>query len=337
MISEYIVEKYIRLCNFDRLSPKQNNKWNFRCTVCGDSKKDPNKRRGFILFDPMKFPVPVYKCYNCGYKTSFEHYLKLYKQHLYDGYKLETVGEDIFSEKRNTNIEQPKKKKVHDDILKQLTPIFETKEPLQYLKNRLLPKSFVKELYYTDNYIKFLKENGLYDEDNTGKFVPEYDKRIVIPVYNKEQKLTFLQGRAIYKTDLRYLTTSLNDSFKIWGLDRINPMDDVYCLEGVFDACFIPNSVAPLGASFDVDKLKEIVDVYVPDFDIYSNKEVRKNAYKWIQTGKKIFIPPSNLKGKDINDLVIQGYKFKEIMQLIKNNIYNSIMASVKIQHIGKI
>ena len=90
---------------------------------------------------------------------------------------------------------------------------------------------------------------------------------------------------------------------------------------------------------FDViNILKQYVDIYMPDFDIYSNKEIRKNAIKWVETGKKIFIPPKDIKGKDINDLVQHhGYKFKDIMSLIKNNIYNGVMANVKIQSIGSV
>ena len=86
-----------------------------------------------------------------------------------------------------------------------------------------------------------------------------------------------------------------------------------------------------------MEQLVKYVDIYLPDFDIYSNMEVRKNAHKWIETGKRIFIPPNNLKGKDINDLVMGGYKYKEIMKLINDNIYSGVEASVKIQFIGKI
>lgn len=38
-----------------------------RCVLCGDSKKDPNKKRLYILCDPNNPSEPVlYNCFNCG-------------------------------------------------------------------------------------------------------------------------------------------------------------------------------------------------------------------------------------------------------------------------------
>jgi len=333
LISEYIVEKYIRLCNFPNLK-KQGNKWNFRCPLCGDSKKHKNKKRGFIIYNQLKYNVPIYKCHNCGEKMSFESYLKEYKSNLFDEYKLELIGDDLF--KRPVAPPIVIKRKSNNDILKHFDSIYSNKNAIDYLKKRKLPKRFVDELYYSDNYMKVLSDNKLVNTEYESK----YDKRIVIPIYNKNKELIYIQGRSLDKDNsLRYITTTIKeDEFKLWGLDRVNLALPVYCLEGIFDACFIPNSLAPLGASFDVNELKKYVNIYLPDFDIYSNIDVRRNCVKWVDTGNKIFIPPSNIKGKDMNDLVKDyGYKLDDIMKLIKSNLYQGVLAKVKLQSIGKI
>ena len=50
MSSTYIDVKYINLCStvLERFKQKTTNLWNFRCPMCGDSKKHKNKCRGFI-------------------------------------------------------------------------------------------------------------------------------------------------------------------------------------------------------------------------------------------------------------------------------------------------
>jgi len=39
---------------------------NARCPICGDSKKNPNKRRFYLLYEPQLDKITAY-CHNCGY------------------------------------------------------------------------------------------------------------------------------------------------------------------------------------------------------------------------------------------------------------------------------
>jgi len=74
MSSSYIDVKYINLCSsvLERFKQKRTNLWNFRCPICGDSKKSKTKCRGFVYEKKNKY---FYKCFNCNYGTSFNKFL----------------------------------------------------------------------------------------------------------------------------------------------------------------------------------------------------------------------------------------------------------------------
>ena len=70
-----------RLEKFKRV---KSNLYNFRCPVCGDSKKNKNKTRGYLY--SVKADIN-FKCHNCGSSMSLNNLLKkldptLHKQYL---------------------------------------------------------------------------------------------------------------------------------------------------------------------------------------------------------------------------------------------------------------
>ena len=70
--------------------------YTFRCPLCGDSKKQKNKTRGYI-FPHTKSQNFLFKCHNCGASMSFGNLLKqldvvLYKQYVFERFKDGHVG-----------------------------------------------------------------------------------------------------------------------------------------------------------------------------------------------------------------------------------------------------
>ena len=64
--NEYIIVEYIELAlsKCDNVI-KRGEKWQFRCNICGDSKKSKTKRRAWIL--KSKKGVWIFNCFNsCG-------------------------------------------------------------------------------------------------------------------------------------------------------------------------------------------------------------------------------------------------------------------------------
>ena len=57
----------------EKFKKVKNNLYNFRCPICGDSKKNKNKTRGYLY--QVKANTN-YKCHNCGASMSFNNFLK---------------------------------------------------------------------------------------------------------------------------------------------------------------------------------------------------------------------------------------------------------------------
>ena len=67
----------------DRFSKKSDGLWNCRCPICGDSKKDKSKRRGF--FGKVDSRIN-YFCQNCNANMPISQVLKLLDDNLYREY-----------------------------------------------------------------------------------------------------------------------------------------------------------------------------------------------------------------------------------------------------------
>ena len=101
---DFIDVKYInlissRLLKFKKVKPHL---YNFRCPLCGDSKKNKNKARGY--FYQVKNNTN-YKCHNCGVNISFNNFLKeidstTHKQYVFEKFKEGHTG-------KNFVVEQP--------------------------------------------------------------------------------------------------------------------------------------------------------------------------------------------------------------------------------------
>ena len=68
--SKYINLVSSRLQKFKRVKPDL---YNFRCPICGDSKKNKSKTRGYLY--TIKADVN-FKCHNCGSSMTFSNFLK---------------------------------------------------------------------------------------------------------------------------------------------------------------------------------------------------------------------------------------------------------------------
>ena len=72
----FIDDKFVgmispRLDKFKKVKPGL---YNFRCPLCGDSKKNKSKARGYLY---QKKSDLNYKCHNCGITASFAYFLSL--------------------------------------------------------------------------------------------------------------------------------------------------------------------------------------------------------------------------------------------------------------------
>ena len=313
---------------------------NFRCPLCGDSHRSEKKRRGWILFD-KDYPDGQYKCFNCNTSMSFQNFIKTHYPHLYDGLRHDIL-KSAYTNVSFNNDEYVKKAKPptsaisftkRSPLLKLLSTVKENFDAYNYLVKRKIPESFINELYYSHNYVDFLEENNLHKST----FKPKEDRRIVIPIF-QNGVLVFLQGRSIEPDAfLRYMTITIKDGYqKIWGIDKFDRFKTGYAFEGILDACFVKNSLANCGGSFNASDVLAISKniVYCPDGDIWTNPDVQKTTTKYIKAGGKIFIMPRNVAkiGKDINKLIENGYTVDGIQQMIDENTFEGASATARIK-----
>jgi transcription elongation factor Elf1 len=329
--------KYIRLVAFRLRNFKQKKDylWNFSCPICGDSKKNKLKARGYIF---QKGTDLFYTCHNCGVGLSLGNFLKHIDSTTHKEYVLEryTSGKSNNSSVANTvlNISPPK----FDKVEKQKT--FEHSEwcdklpsghyCLEYLKHRKIPEQYYKSLLFTQHYKQFIDVLV----PNHGKQLVD-DARLVIPFYNEYNDLIAVSGRALETSDktLRYITIRTVESDKklLFGMDRISVNEPVKIVEGPIDSFFLNNCVASGDANLSLAASGFSAGKKILIFDNEPrNKEIVKMMQDAIKSNHIVVIWPSTMQGKDINEMILNGHSVDEIENIISSNSFKGLEAQAK-------
>ena len=289
--------------------------YNFRCPICGDSKKNKSKTRGYLY--SIKADIN-FRCHNCGASMTLSNFIKtidpvIHKQYVFDRFKGNKTGRGTVVEDPKFNFEVPQFKPKLD-----LPKASEVKIAKQYLENRKLDST---KFYYTDKFKAWSNSHK-----KTFDSVTYDEPRIIIPLFYKNTLIGF-QGRSLGPSKVKYITVMINDDApKIYGLDTIRKGSPVFVTEGPFDSTLIRNSIAMCGADGDVRKWGISDPVWVYDNEPRS-KEITTRISNTINRGDKVVIWPNNLKEKDINDMVLAGHSVQE---LLESNIYNGLKAKLQ-------
>lgn len=324
---DYIDDKFINLISsrLEKFSKKNSNLYNFRCPICGDSKKNKNKARGFIYTIKNN---ANYKCHNCGVSISFSNFLKqcdtsLYKEYCLEKFKGGKTGKNFTTPEPKFEFKKPCFNKKLD------LPLAETNDNAKlYLEKRKLnPKKF----FYTDKFKKFCNRI----KPNTFEHLNNDHERIIIPLYNENNTLIGFQGRTLDPfIKPKYLTLMLREDYpKIYGLNEVDKTKSVYVTEGPFDSTFIRNSVAMCGADANVRACGINNPIWIYDNEP-RNREIIDRINKAIESGERVVIWPSDINQKDINDMILSGLN---IESMIKSNTYSGLEAKVKFNSWKKI
>jgi len=329
--------KYIRLISsrLRNFKQKKEGLFNFSCPICGDSKKNLTKARGYAFSKGNDY---FYRCHNCGVSTTLGNLLKdvdpsLHKEYVLENYK---SGQTNNPYKANSilQITSPKfgkvdKKKVfeHAEWCDKLP-----KEHfcIQYLMARKIPEEYYKMLLFTNKYKQFVDA-----------LVPNHDKviiddaRLVIPFYNKYNDLIAVSGRALETSDktLRYITIRTNDDENklIYGMERVKLSEKIYLVEGPIDSLFLNNCVASGDANLSLTAKEISSGDKVLIFDNEPrNKEVVKLIQNAIKLSHDVVIWPSDINGKDVNEMILNGKSPSEIRDIISSNTFRGIQAQIK-------
>ena len=329
--------KYLNLASshLQSFKKKGDHLWNFRCPVCGDSQKNRTKARGYVY---RKQNALFYKCHNCGDGRSVSNLIKFLSLDIHKQYVLEVYkdGENRYTqpkEKPKYEFKRPSFKKKQQIKLPNIRSLPVEHYAKQYVLNRKVPPTFHSLLYYADDFKQWVNSTV---EMGTKYELQENDSRLVIPFFDKKGNLIGAQGRALDQSELKYITIKISEDFKkIYGLDRVNINKHVYVVEGPIDSMFLDNCIAMAGS--DISDLSFIKDKVIVYDNEPRNKEIVKKLEKQIIQNNSVCIWPSNLKFKDINDIIIGGMKKEKIKSIIDENTFKGPVATLKLNSWRKI
>ena len=318
--SKYIGLVSSRLQKFKRVKADL---YNFRCPICGDSKKHKNKARGDLY--PLKADMN-FKCHNCGASSTFNNFLKtidstLHKQYVLEKFKERNVGKGSIIPEPKFDFKKPVIKKKLD-----LPKAVDVKIAKEYLEKRKLDPS---KFYFASKFKEWTNK-----QKQTFDTIGREECRIVIPMYDTDHDLIGFQGRSLGPNSVKYITVMIKDDVpKLYGLEKVDKSKPVFVVEGPFDSTLINNSIAMCGADIGSSYLDEYDLIYVYDNEP-RNREICDRISKCIESGNQIVIWPSTINEKDINDMVMGGHN---VMNLLESNTYSGLKAKIKFNNWKKI
>jgi transcription elongation factor Elf1 len=302
---------------------------NFRCPICGDSKKSSSKCRGWI----RELPNGMYwfKCFNCFSSMPLGKFIEtidpsLYKKYSVDSYinKHEVKEESTIFLKNTIKEENEKSKLKPLSSIKKISQLKFDHPAKIYIDKRQIPTNQHYRLYYAPKFKKWI--NSIIPD----KFesLKNDEPRLILPFIDEKGNCFGINARSFDpNANLRYISIMFDTSKqKIFGLDKVDKTKPYYIVEGPIDSLFIDNSIAMAGADGNYKDFKDGVFVFDNE---PRNKEIHKRMSKLISAGCKICIWPSEIHQKDINEMYLNGYR--NIKEIIDTHTYQGLRADMEL------
>lgn len=333
---DWLDTKYIGLISgrLDKFKKKSGSSYNFRCPICGDSKKSKTKARGWI-FD--KSGSALFYCHNCSASMSLGKLVKHLDPQLYSEMKLERLRDGAPGFIAPIKAVQPPRPTFEkSEALRGLTRVSQLHHDdprKKYVVSRRIPSKFHYKLYVVEQFFAYVNRlvPGKFDE----RALMHDDARLLIPFIDKSGRVHALQGRS-FDPDSRtkYITIVLDESVpKVYGLDTYDEKKVAYVTEGPIDSMFLENGLATAGGDlaaamrdFDKDRL-----VIVYDNERRSRETVAKME-KAVRAGYKVCFWPENVLYKDINDMVKSGMRPEYVEMVVDQNSYSGLRAEMELK-----
>ncbi len=344
-MSLYLDVKYLNMIShkFEIFKRKDDYLFNVRCPICGDSSKNKRKMRGYFY---RKQNDMFYKCHNCSHGASFGNMLKQLDQNAYKEYVLERYKDGVskfkphkdpefpnfvpdFDKDNKPEFKKSKPVRIIDRIMDRLDGLPYDHEAIKYCEERKIPKHAYDRLYYIDNIQDVIQLNDKYRESIKTK-----EPRLVLPFFDKHGGLMSVTLRGMRDETLRYIIVKVNERAPtVFGLDEVDVTEPILVVEGPIDSLFLNNAIAVSGTSFSkIDELDLPKEQITIAFDNQpKNSEVCKLMKKYIDLNYSICIWPSEIKGKDINDMILGGMTTEDVSNIIRENTFQGLSAQMKL------
>lgn len=303
--------------------------YNIRCNVCGDSKKNTSRRRGYFLFNNH----PVYMCHNCGISMSAEKWLREYFPNEFQSYIRDTISEKPVDLKRYEE-EAKIKMEMEEAELKIQKLKFEQEQIIHFVNIEKGSGDIFK------NAIEYCMKRKIPENVWKKFFVAvdgHYKDRLIIPFYDNKKKIYYYQARALKKQTPKYLNRLTEKDKAIYNFYGIDIKKPVIVLEGPLDSLFVENGIAVLGVKFSEhikQKLEPLNCYYLFDSDndgsMASKKLIRQRKYVFMW---KWFLKAYNLELRDkwdMNEVCLalnkDKFTFEELKPYFSNNYMDGIL-----------
>lgn len=318
---------------------KHDGTYNCRCVLCGDSKTDKRKARGFIL---TRGDQTTYYCHNCHASLSLANFIKEVDPSLHEEYQREKISEKYSSKQIGITAQTRDISKVvfpkylREAAFKKLTKISSLRydHPVKkYIESRKIPSKHHHKLFLCSKFKQWV--NTIVPNKFSDESLEKDEPRLIIPFIDMDGSLIGFTGRAIGESKIRYITIHVDiNKPLIFGLDGVNKQEKIYVTEGPLDSLFLPNAIA-MGSSNNLNGIKMFHDdpkkfIIVHDNEP-KNKDICSVVEKAIELGYNVCIWPSTLVYKDINDMVLSGTKPEDVKMIIDCNTYSGLEAKLRL------
>jgi hypothetical protein len=261
---------------------------------------------------------------------SLGNFLKNLDHSLYSQYQIDRYVKESAGNVEKPNFDMAKQKPVFNISpikLPTISSLPATHMARVYCEKRQLPR--LEELFYAEDYLQFLNEIF----PNHQKKISPQDQRLVIPLYDQQKNLVGVQGRTLTNSPVRYITVKKDEECpKIFGLHKVDLNEEIYIVEGPLDSLFLDNSLATLDSTLStiLNTLGDHEYVFVHDNEP-RNPNIIRQIEKSIKTGKKVCIWPNDVIEKDINDMILAGRTPEQIKDIINNNSFQTLRATLEL------
>lgn len=335
---QWLDKKYVQLLSarLDGFKWKSPDLADCRCPLCGDSKTNKKKKRGYFYTKQDHF---YFFCHNgCG-QLSIKNLLQKLDYSLYQQYQMEQLTsknqkEPDVAYKTNIAIKYGTNEFL-DDLkkLQKLSQLSQNHPAKVYIESRKLPILYHSIFRWCPNFMTWTNtlKPEKFDEKNL-----RYDEgRILIPFFDQKNEFFAYTGRAISDTKqgLRYILIVLDyNKPMIYGLNTTNLNKQIYAFEGPIDSIFIPNSIALIGQQFSALTSIKNSDIII----VYDNEprsiETKKKILNAITLGYKVCIWPKWVNFKDINQMIMNNWSSEYIKEVIDDNTFTGFEAKIKLE-----
>lgn len=352
-------QKYIALLEpyLDRFQKLDNDLWNFRCPICGDSEKSKYKARGYFHSHEG---IMMMKCWNCHVAMPFYAFLKQFDPSLYRRYSTELFSEQKgFS--RHTRPEdfytdddkEPEPAKLLPPLIHRPNLRMDCISDLPwnhyartYVRERKIPENKYYRLYHSPVFVETIRKlfPTFFDVERHQQLEKNKEPRLVLPFYDHLGNLIGLNGRSYdRKSKKRYIVAKAHDDVsKVYGLDEVKPTEQVFVVEGPIDSLFLPNAIATMdgqlhGVDAKTGGLRLLNRVLCPD-NQPRNRDVCRAINAAIDAEESIVLWPSAIEQKDINEMITDGgLSIHEILEMIEKNTFRGLSARLRFSRWQKI